>query len=111
MLERPQQYQYEYKIHKKKKHRKNCECCPRQSLFKGHKVNVNIVVLNCHQCNQCLKCQVSGHKSLGLLLEDVFQLNVIVFVIAFCCSGHVLVTLITCLKGHRSLRMLYFPKI
>ena len=30
---------------KKTKHRKNCECCPRHSLFKGHNVNVNIVVL------------------------------------------------------------------
>ena len=51
------------------KHRKNCECCPRHSLFKGHNVNVDIVVLNCQKCNQCLKCQVSGHKSLGLLFE------------------------------------------
>ena len=48
------------------KHHKNCECCPRHSLFKGHKVivestinNVDIVVLNCQQCNQCLKCQVT----------------------------------------------------
>ena len=32
------------------KHGKNCECCPRHSLFKGHKVIVNIVVLNCQQC-------------------------------------------------------------
>ena len=56
------------------KHRKNCECCPGHSLFKGHNVNVNIVVLNCQKCNQCLKCQVSGHKSLGLLFEDVFQM-------------------------------------
>ena len=53
------------------KHRKNCECCPRHSLFKGHNVIVNIVVLNCQKCNQCLKCQVSGHKSLGLLFEGV----------------------------------------
>ena len=50
---------------------RNCECCPRHSLFKGHNVNVNIVVLNCQKCNQCLKCQVSGHKSLGLLFEGV----------------------------------------
>ena len=52
------------------KHRKNCECCHHHSLFKGHNVNVNIVVLNCQKCNQCLKCQVLGHKSLGLLFED-----------------------------------------
>ena len=45
----------------------NAVPCP--SLFKGHNVNVDIVVLNCHKCNQCLKCQVSGHKSLGLLSE------------------------------------------
>ena len=32
-------------------HRKSCECCPRHSLFKGHNVNVNIVVLNCQKCN------------------------------------------------------------
>ena len=44
------------------KHRKNCECCPRHSLFKSHKVIVYYVVLNCQQSNQCLKCQVSGHK-------------------------------------------------
>ena len=38
---------------------------PRHSFFKGHNVNVNIVVLNCQ------KCQVSGLKSLGLLFEGV----------------------------------------
>ena len=53
------------------KHRKNCECCPCHSLFKGHNVNVNIVVLNCQKCNLCLKCQFSGHKSLGLLFVGV----------------------------------------
>ena len=47
------------------KHRKNCECCHHHSLFKGHNVNVNTVVLNCQKCNQCHKCQVSG-------FEDVF---------------------------------------
>ena len=51
------------------KHCKNCKCCPRHSLFKGHKVIVDIVVLNCQQCNQCLKCQVSSHNK--------FQKNVI----------------------------------
>ena len=53
------------------KHHKNCECCPRQSLFKGHNVIVNSVVLN---CNWNVKCQVSGHKSLGLLFEDFLQI-------------------------------------
>ena len=51
-----------YKDTQKDKHHKNCEYCPRHSLFKGHKVIDNIVVLNCQQCNQCIKCQVSGHK-------------------------------------------------
>ena len=50
---------------------KNCECCHNHSLFKGHNVNVNIVILNCQKCNQCLKCQVSGHKCLGLIFESV----------------------------------------
>ena len=45
------------------KHHKNCECCPCHSLFKDHKIIVYIVVLNCQQCNQCLKCQVSGHRN------------------------------------------------
>ena len=53
------------------KHRKNCECCHHHSLFKDHNVIVNIVVLNCQKYNQCLKCQVAGHKSLGLLFEGV----------------------------------------
>ena len=53
------------------KHRKNCECCHHHSLFTGHNVNVNIVVLNCQIWNQCLKCQVSGHRSLGLLFEGI----------------------------------------
>ena len=52
-----------------KKHCKNCGCCPHHSLFKGH--NVNIVVLNCQTCNQCLKCQVSDHESRGLLFGGV----------------------------------------
>ena len=43
----------------------------RHSLFKGHNVIVNIVVLNCQKCNQCLKCQVSGQNSLGSLFEGV----------------------------------------
>ena len=57
-----------------RKHRKNCKCCPRHSLFKGHNVNVKIVVLNSQKCNQslqCLKCQDLGNQSLGLLFEGV----------------------------------------
>ena len=55
----------------KSKHRKNCECCPRHPLIKGHNVIVNIVVLNCQKNNQCLKSQVSGHKYRGLPFEGV----------------------------------------
>ena len=36
---------------------------PCHSFFKGHNVIVNTFVHNCQKCNQCLKCQVSGHKS------------------------------------------------
>ena len=32
----------------RQKHRKNCKWCPRQPSFKGHNVNVDIVILNCH---------------------------------------------------------------
>ena len=67
---------YEKDLKYKKKHCKNCECCPRHSLFKGRNVIVNIVVLNCQTCNQCLKCQVSGHKSLELLWNFSKNLNV-----------------------------------
>ena len=31
------------------KHRKNCKCCPRHSLFKGHNVKLNIIVFNCQK--------------------------------------------------------------
>ena len=34
-------------------------------------VIVNIVVLNCQKCNECLRCQVSGHKSLESNFEGV----------------------------------------
>ena len=68
------------------KHHKNCKCCPRHSLFKGHNVKVNIVVLNCQKCIQRLKCQVSGHKSQGLLFEGVLHMSLS---LSFCWSGHV----------------------
>ena len=45
------------------KHCKNCKCCPRHPLYKGHNAILNIVVLNCQKCKQCLKCQVSGHRT------------------------------------------------
>ena len=53
------------------KHRKNCECCPRHSLFKGHNVIVNIVVLNCQKCNQCLKCQLTSLLDCSLMVMKI----------------------------------------
>ena len=37
------------------------------TLYSRVSMNVEIVVLNCQKCNQCLK----GHKSLGSLFEGV----------------------------------------
>ena len=37
------------------------------TLYSRVTMNVEIVVLNCQKCNQCLK----GHKSLGLVFEGV----------------------------------------
>ena len=48
----------------------------------------NNVVLNCQQCNQCLKCQVSGHKNCHQKLSSKIVIK-------------------NCLKGRKSLRMLY----
>ena len=42
------------------------------TLYSRVTMIVNIVVLNCQKCNQCLKCQISAHKSIGLLFEGVF---------------------------------------
>ena len=113
--------------------------CPR------HNVNVNIVVLNCQKCNQCLKCQVSGDKSPGLLFEGVLKMSLSLSLALSVCfwSGHVssslgqghllscsgqlktgttlylslssfflvrsclLITLIKCLKGSKSLGLLF----
>ena len=41
------------------KHRKNCECCPVSQLIVIQQRLSWIQVLNCQNCNQCLKC----HKS------------------------------------------------
>ena len=57
-------------------------------------MNVEIVVLNCRKCNQCLK----GHKSLGLFFEGVPQLSLSLSLsfslsfslsLSFCWSGYV----------------------
>ena len=53
------------------KHRKNCECCHHHSVFKGQDVIVHIDVLICQKCNQCLKCQVSGHNN----FQKIWQLS------------------------------------
>ena len=45
--------------------------CPRHSLFKGHKVIVNNVVLNCQQFNQCLNLATSTLQ----LLQHPIQRN------------------------------------
>ena len=37
------------------------------TLYSRVTMNVEIVVLNCQKCNQCLKC----HKSFGLVFEGV----------------------------------------
>ena len=52
-------------------------------------MNVEMVVLNCHVCNQCL----SGHKSLGLLFEVFSKCNChfknqCINVLSFCWSCH-----------------------
>ena len=65
------------------KHRKNCECCHHHSVFKGHNAIVHIVVLNCQKCNQCLKCQVSGHK-VGLLHTWLY--NYLIYLVRFSSS-------------------------
>ena len=43
-------------------------------------VNVEIVVLNCQKCNQCLK----GHKSLGLFFEGVLHFSLSFSFLLFC---------------------------
>ena len=69
-------------------------------------MNAEIVVLNCQKCNQCLK----GLLSLILFFEGVLQLSlslslslslrfVIVFLLVKSCR---LISLIKCLKGHKS---------
>ena len=40
------------------------------TLYSRVTMNVEIVVLDCQKCNQCLK----GHKSLGLVVEGVLKL-------------------------------------
>ena len=41
------------------------------TLYSRVTVNVEIVVLNCQKCNQCLE----GRKSLGMFFEGVLQLS------------------------------------
>ena len=69
-------------------------------------MNVQIVVLNCQKCNQCLK----GHKSLGLFFEGVLKLSLslsfslsmsLSFSYSILISSCLLIIMIKCLKGHR----------
>ena len=60
------------------------------TLYSRATVNVEIVVLNCRKCNQCLK----GHKSLRSFFEGVLQLSLslsfsLSLSLSFCWSGHV----------------------
>ena len=83
------------------------------ALYLRVTVNIEIVVLNCLKCNQCLK----GHKSLGLFCAGVLQLSLSLYfslymslALSFCWSGHVSLSLwskvskVTSLLG-RSLRV------
>ena len=47
----------------KRKHRKNCECCPVSLLIVRNQRLSWIQVLNCQNSNQCLNCQKSKVKS------------------------------------------------
>ena len=56
------------------KHRKNCECCPVSD-------NKDCQVLNCQNCNQCLKCHnslvLSSPLSLLLTLSQRSQVKIV----------------------------------
>ena len=51
------------------------------TLYSRVTMNVEIVVLNCQQWDQCFKC----HKSLGLLFEGVLSMSMSMSI----CTGHV----------------------
>ena len=53
----------------KKKHIARIAIAVPVTLYSMVTVNVEIVVLNCQKCNQCLK----GHKSQGLLSDQMSQ--------------------------------------
>ena len=56
-------------------------------------MNVEIVVLNCQKCNQCLE----GHKFLGLFFEGVVHLS-----LSFSFSLYLSLSLYFCWSGHIS---------
>ena len=74
---------------------------------------------NCQKCNQCLKCQVSGHKCLGLILRVFSKCHCHCLCLCLCLCHCIclficlckfflvmsclLITLNKCLKGHKSL--------
>ena len=80
-----------------KKHRKNCECCPVSQLIVRSQRLSWIQVLNCQNCSQYLKY----HKSLGLLLSLYLSLSIFLVMSCF------LITLNKCLKGSKSLVLLF----
>ena len=81
------------------------------TLYSRVTMNDEIVVLNCQKCNQCL----TGHKS--RIIQSGCFLNVIVLIVFivltvpqknpknsnFSVRSCLLITLIKCLKGHKSL--------
>ena len=107
---------------RKGKLRKNCKC---HSLLKGHNsMNVKIAALNCERCNECHKiapgcsfcwlCHVSSSHWSDIPKITSFQdrsLQVFSKCICLCyCLCHcillvrscLLITLTTCLKGHKT---------
>ena len=87
-----------------KKHRKNCECCPVSPLIVRQQRLSWIQVLNCRNRNQCLKC----HKSVWLSLSFPLSLSLSMSLsLSFFVRPCPLITLIKCLKGHKSLGSLF----
>ena len=75
-------------------------------------MNVEIVVLNCQKCNQCLK----GQKCRGLVFEGVLKISSSMSLslslslslsMSILFRSCLLITLIKCFKGHKSLGSLF----
>ena len=86
------------------KHRKNCECCPRHSLFKGHNVIVIIVVLDNlkqFQNSENFPKIWKFSENMKIFRKSKFFSKIWKF------SKNVWLLLVTCVKGHKSLRVLF----